>query len=75
MTLHNFLKLHVGGTACVSIHQNQFSANHKTFFEEEEQERIVETETYRKIRNYQVERFCVIGGGGYPVELSIFLEE
>lgn len=70
MTLKNFLKLHDGGVACVSIEEKE-----KKYFEEESQEDILESETFKEIASRPVKRFCVIGGGCYKVELVIELEK
>lgn len=78
MTLKNFLKMHEGGVACVSIHQEPYDYdNHrptKTYFEEEYQEEVVTSKTFKSIKNIQVDHFHVIGGGMYGVELCIYLK-
>ena len=77
MTLAEFLRLHEGGVACISISENETSALKPTkrYCEEEEQETIMESEWFEKIADYEVKRFCVIGGGIYPVELCIEVAE
>ena len=76
MKLSEFLRLHEGGVACISISENETSASKPTirYCEEEEQETFMESGTYQKISDYTVKRFCVIGGGMYPVELCIEVE-
>lgn len=79
MTVKNFLKLHEGGMACVSIHQEPYdSEKHgytKTYFEEESQEDVLESDTFKQIANKQVDHFNIIGGGMYNVELCIYLAQ
>lgn len=79
MTVRNFLKLHEGGVACVSIQQEPYDYEKhgyaKTYFEEAAQEDILESDTFKKIANKQVDHFNIIGGGMYKVELCIYLEE
>ena len=79
MTVKNFLKMHEGGCACVSIHQEPYNykenRQEKTYFEEVSQEDILESDTFKKIANKQVDHFNIIGGGIYEVELCIYLEE
>lgn len=72
MTLRNFLKLHQDGTVqgCVSVLEKD---NSKTYFEEERQERIIASDTFKKIANRKVDHFNIIGGGIYPVELCVYL--
>lgn len=86
MTLNNILKLHRAGCAqgCVSIHQLPYiycyennyerSGYTKTYFEEEGQEEIIESELFKKIKNKQVDHFNIIGGGMYELELCIYLK-
>lgn len=69
MTVKNFLKKHIGGVACVSIEEKE-----KKYFEEENQEDILQSEFFKKIANRPVKKFCVIGGGMYKVELVIELD-
>lgn len=73
MTLYEFLRLHEGGVACVSIAENETSIKKQKiqYCEEENQEDILESEWFEKIANRRVKRFCVIGGGMYKVELCI----
>ena len=79
MTVKNFLKLHDGGVACVSIQQEPYDREKheytKTYFEEESQEEILESDIFKEIANKQVDHFNVIGGGMYRVELCIYLKE
>lgn len=81
MTLRNFLKLHKGGDAYVSIHKEttynrEMDIYTETYyFEEACQEDILESDTFKEIASKQVDQFCVIGGGAYPVELCISLKE
>jgi hypothetical protein len=81
MTLRNFLKLHQDGTAmgCVSVHllpyDHEKNGYTKTYFEEDRQEKIETSELFKEIRGKQVHHFNIIGGGMYPVELCIYLEE
>lgn len=79
MTVRSFLKLHEGGVACVSIHQKPYNwEKHRyvdTYFEEDNQEDILESDTFERIADKEVDHFCVIGGGLEPVELCIYLEE
>lgn len=58
---------------CVSIYEG---ANDKThyFFVKEDQEKILACKRYREIADRDVRRYCIIGGGIYPVELCIGLE-
>ena len=78
MTLKNFLKMHDGGVACLSIHQEPYNYEknryEKTYFEEVNQEDITESEIFKQIQNKQVDHFNVIGGGMYKVELCICLK-
>lgn len=78
MTVKNFLKIHEGGVACVSIQQEPYDYdNHrytKTYFEEESQEDILTSDTFKNIANKQVDHFNIIGGGMYKVELCIYLK-
>ncbi|MDF2844062.1 MAG: hypothetical protein K0R00_2488 [Herbinix sp.] len=78
MTLRNFLKMHEGGVACVSIQQEPYDYNNhrytKTYFEEEQQEDILASDTFKRIANKQVDHFNVIGGGMYKVEFCIYLK-
>jgi hypothetical protein len=80
MTLQNFLKMHQGGCVqdCVSIHQEPYNYDkhkyEKTFFEEADQEEIINSEIFKEIRNKQVDHFNIIGGGMYKVELCIYLK-
>ena len=78
MTLKNFLKMHEGGTACVSVHQLPYDyAKHgysETYFEEERQEEIIDSDIFREIASKQVDHFNVIGGGMYRVELCVYLK-
>lgn len=77
MKLADFLRVHEGGVACITISANETSATKPTilFCEEEEQEDFMQSEAYQKIADYTVRRFCVIGGGIYKVELCIEVEE
>lgn len=81
MTLRNFLKLHQNGGAqnCVSVQQLPYDYDKhrytRTYFEEESQEDIEQSEAFKEIKNRQVSHFNIIGGGMYNVELCIFLEE
>ncbi len=81
MNLRNFLKLHQDGgvQGCVSIQQEPYDfKNHrytKTYFEEDRQDDILESDTFKKIANKQVDHFNVIGGGIEKVELCIYLKE
>lgn len=76
MKLADFLELHEGGVACITISENSTSAKKPTihYCEEEEQEDFMQSEEYQKIADYTVKRFCVIGGGIYKVELYIEVE-
>lgn len=78
MILTNFLKMHEGGVACVSIHQEPYDhSKHrytKTYFEEEIQKDVITSEIFRIIANMQVDHFNIIGGGMYKVELCIYLK-
>lgn len=78
MTVKDFLKMHEGGVACVSIHQEPYDHDsHKysqTYFEEECQEDILDSEIFKSISNVQVDHFNIIGGGIYRVELCIYLK-
>lgn len=79
MTLKNFLKLHQDGYVDgVSIHQLPYDYDRngytKTYFEEESQEEIEQSEVFKKIKNRKVDHFNIIGGGMYKTELCIFLE-
>lgn len=73
MKLQELLKYHEGGLAQVSIYQRVNDKTHY-FFEEEDQEQILACKSYREIADRAVRRYCVIGGGMYPVELCIELE-
>jgi hypothetical protein len=79
VTVRNFLKLHEGGVAFVSIQQEPYDHEKhgyvKTYFEEAAQEDILASDTFKKIANKQVDHFNIIGGGMYKVELCIYLEE
>ena len=74
MTLKNFMKMHDGGVACVSIYEYNDGKKHQ-YCEEVYQEVIVDAEWFKKIAQRKVKRFCVIGGGMYKVELCIELKE
>lgn len=74
MTLENFMELHDGGVACVSIYEYTDGKKHQ-YCEEENQEDILDAEWFEKIAQREVKRFCVIGGGMYKVELCIELRE
>lgn len=80
MTLKNFLKLHQGGGAlgCVSILLLPYSyEKHRyaeTYFEEADQEEIIESDTFKKIANKQVDHFNIIDDDPYKVGLSIYLK-
>lgn len=80
MTLIDFLGLHQDGVAgnCVSIHQlpyvkekNRYT---KTYFEEEMQDEIIESDVFKDIANKHVDHFNIIGGGMYKVELCIYVK-
>lgn len=81
MTLRNFLKLHKDGCAggCISIHQLPYnygkSGYGATYFEEENQDAIINSDVFKKIANRPVDHFNIIGGGMYRVELCIYLKE
>lgn len=81
MTLRNFFKMHRGGCAmgCVSVHQMPYSCENRsyqeTYFEEENQETIINSDVFKKIANRPVDHFNIIGGGMYRVELCIYLKE
>lgn len=79
MNLHNFLKLNQGGSCCISIQQEPYDYEKhrytKTYFEEECQEDILNSDTYKSIAKKKVDHFNIIGGGMYKVELCIYLQE
>ncbi len=79
MTLKNFLKMHDGGSACVSICQEPYDYEKhgytKIYFEETDQEEILSSDIYKMIANKQIDRFNIIGGGMYKVELCVYLKE
>ena len=81
MTVRNFLRLHKDGCAqgCVTICQEPYDWNTnkyaQTYFEEERQEDILKSDTFKKIANKQVEHFNIVGGGMDKVELCIYLEK
>lgn len=81
MTLRNFLKLHKYGCAGgrISIHQLPYNhGNHgyeATYFEEGNQDAIINSDVFKKIANRPVDHFNIIGGGIYRVELCIYLKE
>lgn len=79
MTVKNFLKMHEGGVACVSIQHMPYDYDKngyaKTYFEEENQENILDSEIFKSISNVQVDHFNIIGGGMCKVELCIYLKE
>lgn len=68
MTLHNLFKILDDGTACFSI---------LPYCEEYHGgiDKLKTEEWYRDIKNKQVKRIVTIGGGAYPVETCIELEE
>lgn len=80
MNLQNFLKMHQGGCLqdCVSIHQEPYDHEKhgytRTYFEEETQEEIINSEIFKEIKNKQVDHFNIIGGGMYKIELCIYLK-
>ena len=79
MTLNNFLNLHQDGCAeCISIEQLPYNYDSnsyaKTYFEEKSQEEIESSETFKEIKNMQVDHFNVIGGGMDKLELCIYLK-
>lgn len=79
MTLNNFLQLHKDGCAqdCISIHQLPYDYDlhtyAQTFYEECRQEDVLQSDTFEKIKNAQVDHFNIIGGGIYDIELCIYL--
>lgn len=79
MTLKNFLIMQNGGCVqnCVSIQQEPYDhKNHcytKTYFEEQSQDEIISSDTFKTIANKQVDHFNIIGGGIYKIELCIYL--
>jgi hypothetical protein len=81
MTLRDFLELHKDGETqgCVTIRQEPYDWGNnkfaKTYFEEEGQEYILQSDTFKAIANKQVDHFNIMGGGAYKVELCIYLEE
>lgn len=79
MVLKNFLKMHEGGVACVSIQRMPYLHDQhryaETYFEEVYQDDILESDLFKSIKNMQVDHFNVIGGGIYKVELCIYLSE
>lgn len=78
ITCKDFLELHDGGVACVSIHQLPYDekkhAYKRTYFEECSQEEILNSNSFKKIADKNVNKFNVIGGGMYKVELCVYLE-
>lgn len=79
MNLHNFLKLNQGGSCYISIQQEPYDDEKhrytKTYFEEECQENILNSDTYKAIAKKKIDHFNIIGGGMYKVELCIYLQE
>lgn len=79
MTLEKFLELHEGGVACVSIQHMPYDYDNpgyaKTYFEEDSQEDILNSDIYPEIAGKVVDHFNIIGGGMYTVELCIYLKE
>lgn len=77
MKVKNFLSMYEGGV-CVSIHQEPYDYENnrytETYFEEEREEEILESDDFKKIANKQVDRFNIIGGGIYKIELYIYLK-
>lgn len=51
------------------------SKHAQSYFEEGNQEDIITSEIYKGIKKVQVDRFHIIGGGMYKVELCIYLKE
>lgn len=80
MTLNNFLKMHQDGCVqgCVTIQQMPYNQENnrytKTYFEEVNQDEIIESELFKEIKNKQVDHFNIIGDGMYKVELCIYLK-
>ena len=79
MALEEFLELHENGVACVSIQQMPYDCDKhrytKTYFEEDSQEDILNSDIFREIADKEVDHFNIIGGGGYPIELCIYLKK
>lgn len=79
MTLKTFLELYKGGLACVSIQQMPYDYDRhryaETYFEAEEKEEIMLSDTYKRIANKQVDHFNILDGAVYNLELSIYLKE
>lgn len=79
MTLEDFLIMHNGGCCqnCVTIQRLPYEHDRhryaKTYFEEECQDNILASTLFDQIADSEVDHFCIIGGGMYPMELSIFL--
>lgn len=78
ITLKKLLSLHQGGDTCISIHElpynNDLHCYTKTYFEEEEQEEIEQSEVFETIKYREVERFCIIDNDIYATELIIELK-
>lgn len=76
VTLKQLLNLHQGGDTSISIHELPYNNNcyAKTYFEEEEQEEIEQSEVFETIKYRKVERFYIIGGDLYDTELIIELK-
>lgn len=81
MTVKKLLKMHKEGVACrcVTIHRLPYIYDEhryiETYFEEESQEDIFASETFRGIADIKVDHFNIIGGGMHKVELCVYLKD
>jgi hypothetical protein len=80
MTLRNFLKGY-GFNKCVSIYERDRNGSRIDYceersFSEDDKERLIEKrlDCWNEIKGRKVKRWNIIGGDGYPIELSIELK-
>lgn len=86
MTLEEFLK-NYGGNACVSIDGYCEEEYYDFFYDVEDWELsddntnhykptcIARESWWSKVKGREIKSWNIIGGGGYPIELTICLEE
>lgn len=73
MRLEDFLELHQDGS-CDAITIDEGPTSGKMYCEECRQEVVLESEWFEKIKDREVERFCIIGGGYEVLELIISIK-
>lgn len=72
MRLEDFLELHQDGSCdAITIEEG---ISEEMYCEECPQEVVLESEWFEKIKDREVERFCIIGGGYEVLELIISIK-